>query len=156
MKVSCKNFRCDTPKNKCKEHHCGNCSSYGTNGYEHCGCDMCERHYILGDEDRCRLDNCDVFLGDCCACGRKNVEVTACASVFGSYSMAYCDECILSGKESYSAMLHFIATVGEFPDDISEEYQNEVHRQLKLHNITEQQFISDVKDKIDMINYMME
>jgi hypothetical protein len=137
-------------------YFCGDCSSKGADGYEHCGCDVCENHYKIGDEEGCHLDNCDVRVGDCCACGRRGVGVTTSASIFGAYSMSYCDECMLSGRESYTAMVHFIATVGEFPNDISECYQNEVRMQLKLHNITEQKFISDVKSEIRSLYYMRE
>jgi hypothetical protein len=86
--------------------------------------------------------------GKCDICGKEEVEVAVCCSIFGAYSLAYCRECFESGKESYNDMVAYIACAGRFPEDINEEYQEIVRDQLKLHNISEEQFIKDVKERI--------
>ena len=63
-------------------------------------------------------------------------------------SFAYCEDCLLSGREPYWAIVSYIACAGRFPEDINEEYQKDVRRQLMLHGISEEQFIQDVEEEI--------
>lgn len=82
-----------------------------------------------------------------CDCCKKWVSNThAVSSVFGAFTIGVCDECALSGRDSYSLMVSYIGCAGRFPDDINEAYREEVRCQLKLHGKTEEQFIKDVDD----------
>ena len=85
----------------------------------------------------------------CDICG-KEANCTVAASAFGCASYAYCDECLRRGKEPYKAVVAYIACAGHFPDDINETYQKEVRRQLKLHNVSEKDFINDVDGAIKL------
>ena len=85
----------------------------------------------------------------CDVCG-KDAECTVAASAFGPISFAYCDECLRQEKEPYRAVVDYIACAGHFPDDINETYQKEVRRQLKLHNVSEKDFINDVEESIKL------
>lgn len=85
----------------------------------------------------------------CGGCGRAEnrpaEEFIVVGSVFGAFSYALCDDCLKLGKENYKNMVDYISCAGHFPQDINEVYQAEVHRQLKLHNKTEEEFINDVE-----------
>ena len=85
----------------------------------------------------------------CDVCGR-DANCTVAASAFGPISFAYCDDCLRQGKEPYGAVVDYIACAGHFPDDINEIYQEEVRRQLKLHNVSEKDFIRDVDAVIEL------
>ena len=85
----------------------------------------------------------------CDVCG-KEADCIVAASAFGPMSFAYCDECLQQGKEPYRAIVDYIACAGYFPDDINETYQKEVRRQLKLHNVSEKNFIDDVEESIKL------
>lgn len=85
----------------------------------------------------------------CDVCG-KDAECIVAASAFGPISFDYCDECLQQGKEPYRAIVAYIACAGHFPDDINETYQKEVSRQLKLHNVSEEDFIRDVDADIEL------
>ena len=43
----CKHFKC-TDAYTCEYAYNGNCTGSGWNGYEHCGCDLCEYNHVLG------------------------------------------------------------------------------------------------------------
>ena len=81
----------------------------------------------------------------CDVCGKEG-EVSVCCSAYGPVSFAYCEECLVSGREPYSALVVYIACAGHFPEDINEMYQEDVRKQLKLHGVSEEQFIKDVED----------
>ena len=82
-----------------------------------------------------------------CDCCKKWVSNThAVSSAFGAFTLSVCDDCALSGRDSYGLMVSYIGCAGRFPDDINEAYREEVRYQLKLHGKTEEQFIKDVDD----------
>jgi hypothetical protein len=87
----------------------------------------------------------------CEVCGKTNSEYVVCASKFGPMSFCYCSDCFKEGKEPYDAIVAYIACAGHFPEDINEEYQKEVRRQLVLHNKTEEEFIKDVDKFIEKL-----
>ncbi len=89
----------------------------------------------------------------CDVCGKINSEYVVCGSKFGPMSFCYCSDCFKEGKEPYDTIVAYIACAGHFPEDINEEYQKEVRRQLVLHNKTEEEFIKDVDN---FINKLME
>lgn len=82
----------------------------------------------------------------CEVCGKRNISFVTCTSKFGPMSLYYCKDCFNKGKEPYDVVVAYIACAGHFPDDINEDYQKEVRRQLVLHNISEEQFIKDVDE----------
>lgn len=83
----------------------------------------------------------------CDVCGKES-EVFVASSAYGAISFAYCEDCLQSGREPYWAVVSYISCAGHFPDDINEEYQKDVRRQLMLHGISEEQFIQDVEEEI--------
>ena len=83
----------------------------------------------------------------CDVCGKEG-EVFVASSAYGAVSFAYCDDCLLIGREPYWAIVSYIACAGRFPEDINEEYQKDVRRQLELHSINEEQFIQDIEKEI--------
>lgn len=85
-------------------------------------------------------------MNKCEACGKETNQIYAVASAFGAFTIGVCDECVNSGRDSYSLMVSYIGCAGRFPDDINEAYREEVRCQLKLHGKTEEQFIKDVDD----------
>lgn len=89
----------------------------------------------------------------CEVCGKRNTTFVTCASKFGPMSFFYCSDCFKEGKEPYDTIVAYIACAGHFPEDINEEYQKEVRRQLVLHSKTEEEFIKDVDN---FINKLME
>lgn len=89
----------------------------------------------------------------CDVCGKEDKTFVA-ASAYGPISFAYCEECLRNGREPYSVIVAYIACAGHFPDDINEEYQEDVRRQLVLHNISEEQFIQDVEECLRYDNEM--
>jgi hypothetical protein len=83
----------------------------------------------------------------CDVCGKES-ETFVAASAYGPISFAYCRECLENGLEPYDAIVAYIACAGHFPEDINEAYQKDVCRQLKLCEVSEDQFIKDVEDCI--------
>ena len=83
----------------------------------------------------------------CDVCGKEG-EVFVASSVYGPISFAYCEECLISGREPYDTMVAYIACARHFPEDINVMYQEDVRKQLKLHGVSEEQFIKDVDDCI--------
>lgn len=83
----------------------------------------------------------------CGGCKKAEGTVTVC-SMFGSISYVLCEDCLKSGKENYRNMVEYIANAGRWPEDINEIYQEEVRRQLRLHNKTEEEFAADVEKAI--------
>jgi hypothetical protein len=81
----------------------------------------------------------------CAACGAKNTEGYVVCSGFGAFSDAICLSCISEGREPYWQIVNYIADAGPWPYGINEAYQEEVRRQLRLHNKTEEEFIADVE-----------
>lgn len=90
----------------------------------------------------------------CNACGAENVKGAVACSLFGAYSGAWCEECLRTGRDSYDQMVSYIAEAGRWPDDVNGAFQTEVRRQLKLHNITEEEFKKDVDEVISFIDYI--
>ena len=45
-------------------------------------------------------------------------------------------------------MVNYISCAGHWPQDINDTYQEEVRRQLKLHDKTEAEFAADVDEEI--------
>ena len=95
--------------------------------------------------------------GECNVCGAKG-PVAVCSSLFGATSYAYCQDCFDMSKEPYRAIVNYISAAGHWPQDISERYQHEVRRQLKLHNKTEEEFRNDIEfaiaeEQLFFINY---
>jgi len=88
------------------------------------------------------------MLNTCDICG-KTAECESVCSCFGAFSYAICEECLTAGKEPYSSIVSYIANAGHFPKDISSEYRAIVREQLKLHNKTEEEFITDVENCIN-------
>lgn len=84
----------------------------------------------------------------CDVCGKEGKTFVA-ASAYGPISFAYCEECLENGREPYDAIVDYISCAGHFPDEINEVYQKDVRRQLKLHGISEDQFIRDVDRSIE-------
>lgn len=82
-------------------------------------------------------------LVKCEVCGKFDQPIVVCGA-FGAYSYNICIDCLTEGKEPYKNMVAYISCAGRFPEDINETYQKLVREQLKLHNITEDQFIHDV------------
>ena len=87
------------------------------------------------------IDTCDV-------CGKKEAVGFVVASAFGAHSNAVCVDCIETGKESYKDMVLYISFAGRWPQDINEEYQRVVRKQLDLHGKTEEEFAADVDEEI--------
>ena len=85
-------------------------------------------------------------MNRCEACGKETDQIYTVCSMFGAFTMGICEGCLKEGRDSYSLMVSEIAYCGRFPDDINEAYREEVRYQLKLHGITEEQFIKDVDD----------
>lgn len=90
-------------------------------------------------------------IARCAACGAENVRGIVACSVFGAYSGSWCEKCLREGRDSYDQMVSYIADAGVWPDDINEIYQQEVRRQLKLHNKTEEEFKREVDDLIERL-----
>ena len=87
------------------------------------------------------IDTCDV-------CGKKEAVGFVVASAFGAHSNAVCVDCIEAGKESYRDMVLYISCAGRWPQDINEEYQRFVRKQLDLHGKTEEEFAADIDEEI--------
>ena len=83
----------------------------------------------------------------CGGCKKAEGTTTVC-SIFGAISYVLCEDCLRSGKENYRNMVEYIANAGRWPEDINEIYQEEVRRQLRLHNKTEAEFAADVENAI--------
>lgn len=84
----------------------------------------------------------------CAACGATVTEGFVVCSGFGPFSFPLCLRCISEGREVYRQIVDYIADAGHWPDDISVDYQEEVRRQLRLHNKTEAEFAADVENVI--------
>ena len=84
-----------------------------------------------------------------CNVCKKEGDVYVASSAYGAESFAYCKDCLTSGREPYRAIVLYIASAGHFPDDINEEYQKDVRRQVELYGISEEQFIQDVEEEIN-------
>lgn len=99
-------------------------------------------------------------MNKCNACGKETDQLYAVCSMFGAFTIGVCEECLNSGRDSYSLMVSDIACCGRFPDDINEAYREEVRQQLKLHGKTEEQFIRDIdamnKDIFDAMRSVLE
>jgi hypothetical protein len=88
-------------------------------------------------------------INKCEACGAKNVKGAVACSLFGSYSGSWCEKCLREGRDSYSQMVSYISCAGPWPDGINESFQEEVRRQLKLHNKTEEEFKRDLDKMLE-------
>lgn len=85
-----------------------------------------------------------VPIEKCDACGLEHVEGLVACSMFGAYTGAWCKACLHTGRDSYSLMVSYISNAGRWPDDINEDFQEEVRHQLKLHGKTEEEFKQDL------------
>lgn len=83
-----------------------------------------------------------------CAGCKKAEGITVVCSMFGATSFALCDKCLKEGREDYRNMVNYISCAGHWPQDINDIYQEEVRRQLKLHNKAEEEFRNDVEEAI--------
>ena len=83
-----------------------------------------------------------------CAGCKKAEGITVVCSMFGAISFALCNRCLKEGREDYRNMVNYISCAGHWPQDINDIYQEEVRRQLKLHNKTEEEFRNDVEEAI--------
>jgi hypothetical protein len=81
----------------------------------------------------------------CAACGAKDTKGFVVCSGFGAFSDTLCLSCISEGREVYQHVVNDISCAGPWPDGINEDYQEEVRRQLRLHNKTEEEFAADVE-----------
>lgn len=84
----------------------------------------------------------------CAACGTTDTEGLVVCSGFGAFSFPLCLSCISEGREVYRQVVDYIADAGHWPDDINADYQEEVRRQLRLHNKTEAEFAADVENAL--------
>lgn len=84
----------------------------------------------------------------CAVCGAKKTEGFVVCSGFGAVSFPLCMSGISEGRENYRNMVEYIANTGHWPQDISAIYQEEVRRQLKLHDIPEEVFKFEVESVI--------
>lgn len=108
---------------------------------------------ILKPDNRSQeeLDELFDFEVACHCCGAKSRhkehKLTTVSSVFGGFSIALCGDCLFSRKEPYWAVVNSICFAGgnNFPEGINELFVEEVRRQLKLHNVSEEQFVKDVR-----------
>ena len=97
------------------------------------------------------MDELFDFEVQCHCCGAKSRykehKVTTVSSVFGGFSISLCGDCLFNRKEPYWAMVNCICFAGgnNFPEGINPMFVEEVRRQLKLHNISEEQFVKDVR-----------
>lgn len=93
-------------------------------------------------------DVCSHGICDCCG---NETDVVVCGSSCGAISYAYCERCLNEGYEPYSGLVAYISSaisVGQednYKSNISEEFLVFIERNLKFHNKTEEQFISDMK-----------
>ncbi len=85
----------------------------------------------------------------CAACGAVNTEGLVVCSGFGAFSDAICMRCISEGREVYQQIVNYIADAGRWPDDVNVDYQEEVRRQLRLHNKTEAEFKRDLDKMLE-------
>ncbi len=83
----------------------------------------------------------------CASCGTKTECVAVC-SAFGAMTYSCCLKCLAAGKEPYQVMVDYISSAGHWPQDINQIYQEEVRRQLKLHDVLEEAFKFDVERAI--------
>lgn len=88
------------------------------------------------------------YVGKCDVCG-KETDVVVCASSMGAVSWSYCKDCFHDGLEPYNTIVSYIACAGRFPEEINEEYQQEVRRMLNKLGKTEKEFIADVDKSIE-------
>jgi hypothetical protein len=88
----------------------------------------------------------------CAACGVTDTKGFVVCSGFGAFSDAICLSCISEGREPYQQIVNYIADAGPWPDGINEDYQEEVRRQLRLHNKTEEEFIADLAAANEFFN----
>ena len=86
----------------------------------------------------------------CEVCGKYVDKLYYYASPFGPVSFGHCKECLEPCKEPYWAIVLYTAGAGHFPEDISDDYVKIIRRQLKLHDITEEQFIKDVETQLEL------
>ena len=83
----------------------------------------------------------------CASCGTRTECVSVCGA-FGAMTYSCCLRCLAEGREPYRNMVNYISGAGHWPQDINPIYQEEVRRQLKLHNIPEEVFKFEVEREI--------
>lgn len=87
-------------------------------------------------------------LCKCEVCGKFDQPNVVCGA-FGAYTYNICLDCLIEGKEPYNMIVEYIANAGRFPEDINEEYQKLVRKQLRLHNKTEEEFSQDINKALE-------
>ena len=98
-----------------------------------------------------RDDSIFDFQVGCHCCGAKSMhsenKLKTVCSVFGGYSISLCEECLSQQKEPYGQMVAStcISCGTNFPEGINDAFLSEIRRQLNLHNVTEEEFIEDLK-----------
>jgi hypothetical protein len=84
----------------------------------------------------------------CEVCGERD-GVFAMPSCLGALSYWCCDDCAAHHYEPYDLIVSGIACAGEWPDDITPEFQRFVRYNLKFHGKTEAEFVNDVTHCFD-------
>ena len=79
----------------------------------------------------------------CEVCGKKE-GVFAMPSAFGALSYWCCDDCAAHRYEPYDLIVSGVACAGEWPNDITPEFQRFIRRNLEFHRKTEAEFANDV------------
>jgi hypothetical protein len=81
-------------------------------------------------------------MGICAVCGAETQYIYAVSSTTGGISFNYCDRCLKSGFEPYTALVG----MGLFYADINESYRNQILLpSLRFHNKTVEEFDADVE-----------
>jgi hypothetical protein len=84
------------------------------------------------------------MAGDICdACGARGTS-GVCSSSFGAVSFAFCDACLLSGREPWFAVVGGLAFCGG-PDGLSPAECPAVLHQCKLHKKTWEELWAEVR-----------
>lgn len=90
-----------------------------------------------------RFYNEKLNIGKCAVCNKETDTVVAC-STCGGICFEYCQDCIQSGFEPYSALVG----MGLYSNEMSKQYrENILIPSLKFHNKTIEQFDEDVKEE---------
>ena len=80
-------------------------------------------------------------MSKCDVCG-KETQTIVCCSTCGAISFAYCEECLMAGREPYDALVG----MGLYYADCNTNYRQRIlDPSLKFHNKTREQFDDDVQ-----------
>lgn len=87
--------------------------------------------------------------GKCSVCGKYG-NVTVCCSACGAQTLAYCDDCLLSGAEPWGELVFYISCAGNYPEDINDTYKEIVKATCERLGKTEEEFAEAVrKENLD-------